>query len=175
MKTAAFLAASLLCCGAWGSPDADSLFGAYELKLGKPGKQVEIGLVCGSETACTMTTHVQSGANVVKDVRPLRGIVPVENLVHANNALQYAIRQQSETIRNEEYAESMDRLRPVLSSNPTVAKCWDLNYPAPEYLLACKLSDTPEGSPPLYLFGTLVSNCGEAFCRYVINPMLPVK
>ena len=168
-------AALLICSAAHGAPNAESIVGAYELKLGKPGNSVEMVLECSSETTCTFTTASQSGKNSYKDVQTLKKVVPVQNLIYAQNALKYAISQQSQTIKNEEYAESMSRLRPVLSSNPSIAKCWDLNYPSPEYMLACKLANTSADSAPIYLFGTLMANCGEAFCRYVINPMVRIK
>jgi hypothetical protein len=98
-------------------------------------------------------------------------VQPVANLTYASNALNYAIQWRDRPISNEEYAESIRRLRPVLSADPAISKCWDLGYPSPDYMLVCTLSNAPDGSPPIYLFSTLLANCGEAFCRFVINPM----
>lgn len=154
----------------------DGIVGAFELKMGKPGNSLVLQLECESESSCIFTTVSQWKGNPPRqDKQVLRKVHPVENLIYATNALKYAIDQQSRTIKNEEYAESMNRLRPVFSSNPSIAKCWDLNYPSPNYMLACTLTGVPPDSPPIYLFGTLLANCGEAFCRYVINPMLRAK
>jgi hypothetical protein len=100
---------------------------------------------------------------------------PASNLPQASSALRYATEQRSQTIDNPELALPMALLRPTLASNPSIAKCWDLNYPEPEYMLACTLSGAPAGSPPLYLFATLMANCGEGFCRYIIYPLSLVK
>jgi hypothetical protein len=171
----AFFAAFLACSVALGASDKEGIVGVYELKLGKTGNSLDMILECSSETVCTLTTTSQSGRNSNKDVQSLKDVHPVQNLTNASAALKYAIGQQSQTIKNEEFAESMGRLRPVLAANPGISKCWDLNYPFPDYMLVCKLSDTSAGAAPMYLFGTLMANCGEAFCRYVIYPMTRAK
>lgn len=165
-----------VCAAAHSEPANDNIVGAFELKMGKPGNSATIRLECESESSCTFTTISQWKSNPpTQDKQVLRKVRPVENLIYATNALKYAIDQQSRTIKNEEYAESMSKLRPVLSSNPSISKCWDLNYPSPEYMLACTLTNAPPDTPSIYLFGTLLANCGEAFCRYVINPMSRVN
>ena len=157
-------------------PTNDSILGTYELKMGKPGNSITIRLDCENESNCNFTTISQWKNNPpVQDKQALRNVRPVVNLNQATNALKYAIKQQGHHFKNEEYAESMSKLRPVLSSNPTIDKCWDLNFPEPEYMLICTLTNAPAESPPIYLFGTLMASCGEAFCRYVINPMSRIK
>lgn len=175
-RTLLVLIALSLCASAHADLSNDGIVGTFELKMGKPDNSLVIQLECESESSCTFTTvSLWKGNPPRQDKQVLRKVRPVENLILATNALKYALGQQSRTIKNEEYAESMNRLRPVFSSNPSIAKCWDLNYPSPDYMLACTLADVSPDSPPIYLFGTLLANCGEAFCRYVINPMLRVK
>jgi hypothetical protein len=153
----------------------ESIVGNFELKLGKPGNNVIIRLECESETSCTLTTISQSDVNPYEDIQSLTNVSAVKNLTYATNALKYAIDQRSRPIQNEEFAESMRLLSPILSADPKIDKCWDLNYPSAEYMLACTFNISPPRGAPLYLFGTLLANCGEAFCRYVINPMSRVK
>lgn len=175
-RTLLTLIALGVCTSAHPEPTNDGIVGAYELMMGKLGNSVMIRLECESESSCTFTTISQWKNNPpTQDKQSLRKIRPVKNLIYATNALKYAINQQANSFKNEEYAELMSRLRPVFSSNPSISKCWDLNYPEPEYMLACTLTDAPSDSPPIYLFATLLSNCGEAFCRYIINPMPRLK
>jgi len=166
----------LLCLVAHSAGASEPIVGAFEVKLGAPSNSAEIRLECASESSCTFTYIAKVGNEPpVVETTALNDVRPVEKLAEAANALKYAISQQSREIRHEEYAEVMSRLRPILATRPTIAKCWDLNHLAPDYLLACTLSGTPPTSPPLYLFGTLMANCGEAFCRFVIYPMSSVK
>ena len=154
----------------------ESIVGSFESKMGKPGNSLELRINCESESSCTLTSIVQwRNDPPQQEQQALTKVQPVEDLTEARRALQYAIGQRARSIKNEEFAETMDRLRPVLAANPVIAKCWDLNDPAPQYMLACTFSNVPPGSPSLYLFGTLIADCGEAFCRYVIHPMDRVR
>ena len=165
-----------ICASAHSESTNDNIAGTFEAKMGKPGNSLTILLECESEFSCTFSAISQWKNNPpLQDKQVLRKVRPVENLIYAKNALKYAMDQQYRTIKNEEYAESMSKLRPVFSSNPSISKCWDLNYPSPDYMLACTFTNAPPDSPSIYLFGTLLANCGDAFCRYVINPMSRVK
>jgi len=166
----------LLCLVAHSASAAEPIVGTFEVKLGTPANSAEIRLECVSESRCTFTYIAKVGNEPpAVEKKTLNDVRPVDKLTQAAGALKYAISQRSEEIRHEEYAEVMSRLRPILATNPTVAKCWDLNYTSPDYMLACTLTGAPPASPPLYLFGTLMANCGEAFCRFVIYPMSRVK
>jgi hypothetical protein len=149
-----------------------AIVGAFRAELGNAADSVEIQLECESESSCVLTTTARSaGESPTIERKALKNVRPVENLTDASNALEYAIEQKSAEIRNEEYLRIMTRLRPVLESHPRIGKCWDLNYTSPDYMLVCTLANAPAGSPPIYLFGTLLANCGEAFCRFVIYPL----
>ncbi len=161
------------CTAAIADVSGPGIVGAFELRMGEPGNEVTVQLECESESTCIlMTTSAGAGGRrPVQDKQVLKNVRPLGRTIYATNALKYAADQRSKTIANMEYAESMRRLRPILDSGPAIDRCWDLDDRTPEYMLACTLSNVPPGSPPLYLFGTLLANCGEAFCRYVINPM----
>ena len=168
--------ALFLCLAAHSAGAAEPIVGAFEVKLGKPANSAELRLECVSESSCIFTYIAKTGNEPpAMEKKVLNNVRPVSELTQAEGALKYAIGQRALEIRHEEYSEVMRRLRPVLAANPSVAKCWDLNYSSPDYLLACTLSGAPPGSPPLYLFGTLLASCGEAFCRFVIYPMSRVK
>lgn len=129
-------------------------------------------LECASESSCVFSTTAQSGKGPPQqDRQVLDSVRPAGNLAQAGNALRYAIEQRLRTLENPEFAEPMALLRPVLAGNPKIDRCWDLNYLEREYLLACTLSN----APGLYLFASLMANCGEGFCRYIIYPLSRVK
>jgi len=155
-----------------GSRAGAAIVGAFRAALGNAADSVEIQLECESESSCVLTTTSRSaGESPTVERKALKNVRPVENVTDASNALEYAIEQKSAEIRNEEYLQIMTRLRPVLEAHPRIGKCWDLNYTSPDYMLVCTLASAPAGSPPIYLFGTLLANCGEAFCRFVIYPL----
>ena len=170
------LAALCLSMPVHSEPVKETIVGTFELKMGKPGNSVEINLECETESNCKFITTSQWKTNSPqRNNQALNKVQPLDNLSEATAALNYAINQQSVPIKNEEYAESIRKLKPILSTNPSIDKCWDLNYPAPKYMLACTISNSSLTNPSIYLFGTLMANCGEAFCRYVINPMERIK
>ena len=153
-----------------------AIVGAFRAALGNAADSVEIQLECESESSCVLTTTSRSaGESPRVERKALNSVRPQEDLTDASTALAYAIEQKSAEIRNDEYLQIMTRLRPVLEAHPRIGKCWDLNYSSPDYMLACTLDNAPAGSPPIYLFGTLLANCGDAFCRFVIYPMSKVR
>lgn len=157
-------------------PANEAIIGSFEIKMSNPGNSLYIQLDCKSDVSCTLTTTSQQGSNQpTTDKQSLNQITHLQNLTEANYALKYAIEQQSNTIKSKEFSEPMEKLRPVLSTNPSIEKCWDLNYPSPTYMLACSLNGNSSNKYNLYLFGALLSNCGEAYCRYVIYPMTRLK
>ncbi|SNT19130.1 hypothetical protein SAMN06265795_11687 [Noviherbaspirillum humi] len=158
-----------------GAPATDSIIGTHKAEMGKPGNTVEISLVCEEETKCTLASVLKSGDRVLTDRQDLNKVRNVENLQFASNALKYAIDHQNQTPRSPDAIEAMNQLRPILSANPSVHNCWDLNYPTAEYMLACSLSGVPADAPSIYLFGTLLANCNDVFCRYIIVPMSRTK
>lgn len=155
---------------------AQEIVGAFEIKLGGAANSNELRLECDRALNCKFTTTSQQGSRPAsQDVQILEEVRRVENIAQASNALKYAIEQRARSIQQIEFAELLTRLGPVLSNEPSVEKCWDLNYPSPTYLLACTVSDATEKGSPIYLFATLMATCGEAFCRYIIYPMARVN
>lgn len=152
--------------------NAGTIIGTYEAMLANETNSLRLRLECETESQCKLTMESQSGKKpAAKDIQVLNQVRPIETATQAAFALQYAIDKRSSQSKNPEYAELMRRLGPALSSSPSLGRCWDLSYPTPGYSLACTLTKTPEGSPPVFLFFTLLANCGDAFCRYVIYPL----
>lgn len=152
----------------------ESIVGTHKSEMGKPGDNIEMSLACEGETNCTFTTLI-NGVRGPYSVEVLKRVKPVIDLTEAKYALNHAIEHQGEAPRTRDNTEAMNRLRPTLSTKPSVSKCWDLGYPEPSYMLVCTLSNTPAQSAPLFLFTTLMDNCHDVFCRYLILPMHPSK
>jgi len=119
---------------AYAAPPAESIVGAYKFETEEPGNCFEVILECADETKCTFTTILKSGQNPSKYVLVLNSVRPVENLSYAANALKYAIDHQTQPSKIS--AEAMRQLEPALSTSPSISKCWDLNHPFPEFMLA---------------------------------------
>jgi hypothetical protein len=172
MRIRLFLAVFFACSLAHATENSGTIVGAFEATLTNEAGSLRLHFECETESLCKLTTESQSGKRPpTKDVQVLNKIRPVEKLTEAAYALRYAIDKRSSQSRSGEYAELMRRLGPVLSSNPSLGRCWDLTYPTPGYSLACTLANAPAESPPVYLFFTLMANCGDVFCRYVIYPL----
>ena len=172
MRVAAALLALLAGYPAYGQAPEETLIGAYEVRLGKADNGLLMRLECESAEHCVLSTAAVSvGREPVRERKELNEVKPADHLWEAANALRYATDQREKKIENPEYADMMERLRPVLDAKPTLSKCWDLGYGQADYMLVCTLKGAPPGSDPLYLFGSLLATCGEAFCRFVIVPM----
>ncbi len=171
-----FLVLLCISSAAYSSAKDVGIIGKFEMNMSKPGSSLGMRLECENETTCKLITNMTSKQNPpTQNIQVLKKINPVENLVYASNALKYAIERRSNEMSNDENREMMKHLGPVLSTNPTVSKCWDLNYPETDYMLACAFSGNSSDKPTIYLFITLLANCDEAFCRFVIWPMTQVK
>lgn len=170
------LAAFFLCASAQAQSATGSIVGRHQLMMGQADNGVEMRLDCESESSCELvfTAHWK-GNPPTQHRQTLRNVHPAEDLTGAEQALRYAVDQRARPIRIPEFAVLINKLQPVLSSNPSISKCWDLNYTSPGYMLACTFADSTPDSPSVYLFATFAANCGEAFCKYLIYPLSPVK
>jgi hypothetical protein len=176
MRLPSLLVALGLCTSVFAAPNSGNIVGAFEAVLNNRTGSLKLRLECETESSCRLTTVSQTGQSPsVSDVQDLRKVRLLEKPVEAASALRHATEKRNIESRTAEYAELMRRLSPVLSSNPSINQCWDLNYPTPGYSLACTFANAPEESPPLFLFFTLMANCGDVFCRYVIYPMPHAK
>jgi hypothetical protein len=98
-------------------------------------------------------------------------VIATPAINEAAQAFEYARRQDPDRVTHDEYSVIISQLQPSLKSGAKVEKCWDLNYPEPQYSFACKVDRPPHSEKQIYLFITLMASCGEAFCRYVIYPL----
>ncbi|NIM43258.1 MAG: hypothetical protein GTN84_18615 [Hydrogenophaga sp.] len=156
------------------APD-DGISGRYQLSSEQAGDSSEMTLECADENACTLSTTLHSQGHLSVDVRRLHMSL-VQDLGTAKQALQYVLAWKDRTLRSAHNAAKMILLLPMLNSNPKISRCWDANYHGPGFLLVCKIRNSADNYEGVYLFGTLLINsCGEAFCRYVIEPMRSVK
>ncbi|HJW54093.1 MAG TPA: hypothetical protein VJ577_02365 [Burkholderiaceae bacterium] len=122
-RTSSFFAFLLVSASACSASVADNIVGAYMLEIGKPGNSLEIILECKEETECTFTSISKAEKSPFKEVQILKNVRPVDNLTYASNALKYAIDHQTQSPRFPDAIESMSRLRPVLSTNPSISRC----------------------------------------------------
>lgn len=158
-----------------------AIVGTFGFELGTPDNNVAIKLDCENESHCSFITISQIGnadPDHHKDVlNRVTQVEDVNTLTALNNALKYAVDQRTKSINNEEYAQVIKILSPVLSKHPQVTKCWDLKYPQEKYMFACTLSDSnpTDAKPPLYLFTALLATCNGGFCGHVIWPLTRSK
>jgi len=92
------------------------------------------------------------------------------HIAEARRAVQYA--------RERKAAATQERpeLAPLLDSQAELESCVNLSKRAarssePGLLILCKLSRDPWKKPAVLLMGTILANCGPAFCRYSMFPM----
>jgi hypothetical protein len=96
-----------------------------------------------------------------------------EHLSQARSALKYA--RDRKSIGKTE----APHLAPLLDSDSDLESCIDLGYAKPSFpgadlpglTLLCTLQRNPWRRPVVLLLGTLLANCGPAFCRYEIFPL----
>jgi hypothetical protein len=154
---------------------AQGLPGRFEISTGDAASHLELRLECDSESSCLFVSVTRQGnASPTHDLHML-GEVRVSDTSQAAAALSHALAQRGRPIRDAAFARLMERLAPVLAASPVVDKCWDLNYTAADFLLACTLSTSAGNTDSIYLFASSPVSCSEAFCRYVIYPMTRVK
>ncbi len=170
MKLVATLLPFLISSYAFFVPAEEGIVGTYRFETGKFGDSLEIVLSCVKKNKCTFTWISKNRNAPYEDKRVVR-VTRVSDLTDASTALKYAIAHQEDVPRTKDALEAMRQLRPTLSSNPVVSKCWDLNYPSSEHMLVCALTNTPADLAPIFLFSTLLGDCNDVFCRYLILPM----
>ena len=154
------------------SAPAAGLAGDYRASIGAPGNRLLLQLSCRDDAHCELATTVEvAGAPSQPVHQRLDQVLALQDKTEAENALRFAVRHRGDQPLPPDLAEAMAKLKPVLSGQPAIRQCWDLNLPQPGEMLACTLSGTPAGSAPLYLFGTLQADGQPGFQRYVIYPL----
>jgi hypothetical protein len=144
--------------------------GTLGFHAGSPGNSTDVVFNCESEQRCQVLTTIDHAGKQTTSTDLVTKITDGD-ISAPQGALDYAVSQRNAAITNAEYIDAMNLLRPILSSNPKVSRCWDLNWPTPTYTLLCTFSGTATGPPVVYAFFALVANCRQAFCGYVIFPL----
>src|SRR6185295_4999491 len=176
VQRAARIAAAAVLLAAVSPAAAQSLIGTFQTTLANEVQSATLQLLCKSEKSCVFTYTSQETGGEPNSERKSLNVQPLKDRREVDGAFGYALDHKGEEIvDNTEFIEIMKQLRPILDDGPAIGKCWDLNYVEPTYMVACYVSQKSSKRPTLFLFGTLMADCGEAFCRYIIYPMQRVK
>jgi len=146
--------------------------GTYAGKIEFDQSSMEMKLVCAQEECQLNTVFVTRGGRPDQNSEPLTEITPVENLDEAQFALEYARSQRSARISKREFSELIQHLQPLLKSDLNFEQCFDVHYGGDAYSLVCNTAKSAWEKPSLLYLGSLLANCGEGFCRYVIYPLI---
>lgn len=146
--------------------------GRYVGKIEFDQSSMEMTLHCAQEQCQLDTTFVTRGGEPNQNSQPLTEITPVADLGEAQYALDYARSQKSAKIGRREFSELIKSLQPLLISDLAMDQCFDVHYGGEKYSLVCSTGKSAWDKPSLLYLGTLMSNCGEGFCRYVIYPLI---
>lgn len=147
---------------------AGSFEALYPEKVGDKTPTVPMRMQCAMPAGCML--EFGGGQEKFGVVRP----VPKAILDQANGAVDYARERKANAV-----AERPD-LAPLLESTARIVDCIDLakrrDPPAkveePDgYIALCKLDRNPWKNPVVLLMGSIMANCGPAFCRYEILPL----
>jgi hypothetical protein len=149
--------------------------GVFEIELpervGQKTPLVKATLNCAAGTCkLTMGKDLNEVYDKLDQVRP-------SHFGQAKFALKYARE------RKDKAKEEAPYLGPLLESDAAIQSCVDLGYVKPRFpgadmpgmTLLCRLDRNPWNKPALLLMGTILANCGPAFCRYAITPLLRQK
>jgi hypothetical protein len=141
----------------------------YPEKVGDKTPTVPMKLQCAVPARCML--EFGGSKELFGLVRP----APKTILDQANGAVDYAREHKANAV-----AERPD-LAPLLESTARIVDCIDLAKEEksfagkPEepdgYIALCKLDRNPWRVPVVILMGTILANCGPAFCRYEILPL----
>lgn len=160
------------CVSTW----AYTLAGDYEFSESDKNGTFTLSLNCQSESEC-MFTNTSSVKNQPPHVTEQKfqniHLTTDKLLALAAGSLDYAVRNFSGPHTTQDDLMLVRRLQAVLSTNPSISKCWTLGKERIP-MQACTLSNVPLNSAPLYLFLGSMSNCREpadAFCGYAIFPL----
>ena len=138
---------------------------AEELLVGKfsfsspfptPERTISVALDCGSTTDCLFSMDGSKAQ--------LEDIAPLAQFDFAQNAVECHRRRDSSRITNRELLAEQSKLEPMLASGAKLEKCWDLNYSAPTFALACAVDREEFRQKILFLFMAAPWSRGEGAC-----------
>jgi len=166
----AALLALLCAAGVAQAATVAPIVGTFGFHVGKPGNSNDTVIDCESEQRCQVISTLDYAGKQTTSTDRITKITPGD-IATPQGALDYAVEQRNAVITNPEYVDAMNLLRPVLATHPKVSRCWDLNWPTPSYTLLCTFVGDKATLPVVYAFFSLVANCRQAFCGYVIFPL----
>lgn len=159
----------LATAAAYASPLPD---GRYVGKVQFDQSSMEMALSCAQAQCQLDTTFVTRGGQPSRAVQTLKEITPVEDLSEAQSALDYARSQKSAHIDKREFSALIQHLQPLLNTDLVFDKCYDVHVGGETYSLVCTTPKSAWEKPSVLYLGSLLANCGEGFCRYVIYPLI---
>jgi hypothetical protein len=146
--------------------------GTFEIdlpeRIGQKSPLMKAALNCtASMCKFTMGKDVNEVYDKLDSIRP-------SHFSQARFALTYA-RERKDKAR-----EEAPYLAPLLDSDANIQSCVNLGYNKPQFpgadtpgmTILCKLDRSPWNKPVVLLMGSILANCGPAFCRYALTPML---
>jgi hypothetical protein len=151
--------------------DPSKFYGSFAIELpetvGQAKPTVKWTLRC-REGQCALASGNEP-AQVFDKLEAARS----EHFAQAQFALKYAKEHKAEGKKAAPY------LSALLDSDSELQSCIDLGYRKPSFpgadvpgmTLLCGLRSNPWPRPAVLLLGTLLANCGPAFCRYEIVPL----
>ena len=137
-------------------------------KIGQSTPTTTFELRCEAASGCTL-----KGSDLPAEIFDKVGPLPRGAISQARFALQYAKEHKSQGVQQEPWLSSL------LDSNSEISACLDLRKAKPTYAggdtpglnILCRLNQNPWKEPVLLYMGTILANCGPAFCRYGILPL----
>lgn len=141
---------------------------SFQQRNGDPSTLITLTVECDSTISCILSRGNDTATfDYISEVR--RG-----NFNEAKSALNYAREHKAKAKQQAPYLASL------LDSSVEIETCVDLrtkpqqpnSEPSlPGYLLLCKPTAQLGIQTTVLLMGTILSNCGEAFCRFDITPL----
>jgi hypothetical protein len=160
---------ALFVVGTAGSADVTAFDGTWKASfpeaVGQTDPKVNWTLVC-RERICTLAM----GGTTAK-FQNLEPVTP-KHLSQAQFALKYAREHKANG------KQQAPHLSALLDAASVLSSCIDLGVPHPNardeergLTLLCALDRNPWERPVVLLLGTILANCGPAFCRFELFPL----
>jgi hypothetical protein len=138
-------------------------------RIGQSTPTATFELRCDASDGCALKVP-----NLPSEIFDKAGPLHRSALSQARFALQYAKEHRSQAVQQEPW------LSKLLESDAEISSCLDLGKTKPTYAggdipgmnVLCRLSKNPWNKPVVLFMGTILANCGPAFCRYGLMPLL---
>lgn len=130
-----------------------------------------IKLTCVSDKSCTLESTSTIDGKSYTDKKKYPAASRLTDLAQVKYAYDYAQENRNKPSTSPSDAQSIKQLEPLFDKNPAITNCIDLDPEYPKYMVACKVTPSPWSAPTVLLFGTVLANCGQHFCRFAIMPL----